>query len=397
MKEKVFSFKPFDIFLVMASTDRIFENEFLNRKIGEHQVVWLAGTNQFVGFEEPAFFVFDSWRKNMDRNQMVNICSERYRTSENESRIFVDELIERIESLASINQLGIPIDQDPAASKEFIPQSVRTYRINNRHFCFFYESVLYENIFHPLLEHLEVEDRVGESVLVEIFGEQEKLLLRVNHLIKGRWGRDETHLFKGAVFLEILNGAYKKLSADWMAVLHASAISNGSETIVFPAAPGSGKSTLAALLVQKGYKLVSDDFVPIDPVEFHAFPFHLALSVKEGSSQLLSNWYPSLREQALFHGKESNKQVKYLPLEIETTHSPVHKVVFIKYDRKVDYQFNKIENFNAMKMLLKESWISPSIYNAKRFFDWFSQINCYQLVYSDHEKALLVIDQLFNK
>ena len=109
------------------------------------------------------------------------------------------------------------------------------------------------------------------------------------------WKQDETHLLKGMAFLQILNAVYEKDDKDWMAVIHASAVSNGSKTIIFTASSGSGKSTIAALLQKEGFALVSDDFVAIGSLSQHVFPFPVALSIKEGAMDILAGLYPSLK------------------------------------------------------------------------------------------------------
>ncbi len=46
-------------------------------------------------------------------------------------------------------------------------------------------------------------------------------------------------------------------------ILHAAAVARGSRAIIMPAPPGSGKSTLCAALVNRGWRLLSDELTII--------------------------------------------------------------------------------------------------------------------------------------
>jgi len=51
----------------------------------------------------------------------------------------------------------------------------------------------------------------------------------------------------------------------------------------------------------------------------------------------------------------------------------------------------------SLSMLLEETWTSPTPVNAQRFLDWYSNITCYQLTYSNNDKAIQAIAKLFEK
>ncbi|MBK6281672.1 MAG: hypothetical protein IPF54_02465 [Draconibacterium sp.] len=69
---------------------------------------------------------------------------------------------------------------------------------------------------------------------------------------------------------------------------HASAVTNHKKTVLFSGSSGSGKTTLAALLLQKGFDLVSDDLVLFDKKK-RAYGFPSAMSVKNGA---LKHFHP---------------------------------------------------------------------------------------------------------
>jgi len=67
------------------------------------------------------------------------------------------------------------------------------------------------------------------------------------------------------------------------AVLHAAAVSLGEErprTVILVGPSGAGKSTLTAALLAHGATLLSDEFVPIEPVGFRPVSFPRAFCLK---------------------------------------------------------------------------------------------------------------------
>jgi hypothetical protein len=359
-------------------------------------VVWFAAGNQFLQMEEPAYSVFRDSENGFDREQIACRCAEKYGLSPGQSRVFTADVLHGIEKIRNWKSSRIPEDSigEALRQKRFLPFSVRNYLLNGKTASFHFETVEYEYFVHPLFRHLESDTPVPEPALFELFGYKRRTVLRVNGQVKGTWRKDESHLVKGMVFLQLLNFVYGKTDSDWMAVIHASAVSNGEKTVVFTASPGSGKSTVAALLKQKGYSIVSDDFVPIEGATRQVCPFPAAMSVKEGATGLLSAWYPELRSD-----KDDDLQIpeRYLPVEGCVSPAPVRAIVFIKYSRDIDFEWQELPRLQALKMLLEETWTSPSAENAGRFLDWYGEIPCYRLTYSNNEKALRVIEKLFEQ
>lgn len=63
-------------------------------------------------------------------------------------------------------------------------------------------------------------------------------------------------------------------------LIHASAVERGGKALIMPGESGSGKSTLAALLAERGWRLMADEFVMIDVATGLAKPFPRAISLK---------------------------------------------------------------------------------------------------------------------
>jgi hypothetical protein len=375
------------------------ERSFVFREIDGAYIVWVANGNQYLQLEEPAFFVFQHLEQGTPPEQIAAECAKRYHNTEEKTKQFVSDIGAGIETIRQtpVSFVNGNTNNPEIKKKTFVPYSTHSYRINGKHLRFCYETRLYEYYLHPLLQHLESQTPSSDFILFELFADRGNIVLRVNNQLKGIWKQDETHLLKGMVFLQLLNAMYDKNDSDWMAVVHASAVTNGNKTIVFTAAPGSGKSTIAALLQQKGFTLVSDDFVPVEGSSRCVFPFPAALSVKEGANEMLSAFYPSLKEGGTAQRSLTNKMVKYVPVEGKAVPAPVKEVFFIQYHPEIDFNMERLPRASSLKLLLDEAWTFPSAENASRFLEWYSQLSCYRLSYSNNEKALDTITKLFEE
>lgn len=361
-------------------------------------ILWLENGNRFLWLEEPAFFVAESYLKGIDRMSISKACKLLYKANETESLLFVNSIVNEIEaSETGYQQDEVDAINDEISDDKFAPFLVHNYLINGKILCFYYQTKLHEHYLHPLLQHLETEESSNEKIVFELFEFNKKVTLRIGNQVRGVWEKDEIHLLKGMAFLQIMNVAYKKNDDNWMAVIHASAVTNGEKAIVFTASPGSGKSTIAALLLQRGYTLLSDDFVSVEASTKNAFPFPAAMSVKQGSKEMLSALYPSLANNENEHYTHNQKTVSYLTFNNEATPAPVEEVIFIKYNPDVDFEMEELHRIDALRMLLEETWTHPSPENASSFIDWFLGLKCFRLTYSNNEKAISKITQLFAK
>lgn len=85
-------------------------------------------------------------------------------------------------------------------------------------------------------------------------------------------------------------------------LIHAAVVERGGRAVVLPAPPGSGKSTLCAALVQRGWRLLSDE---IAVVPLHAdglLPLVRPVSLKNRSIEILAAYEPSARFSRPAHG-----------------------------------------------------------------------------------------------
>jgi HprK-related kinase A len=75
-------------------------------------------------------------------------------------------------------------------------------------------------------------------------------------------------------------------------LLHAAVVARGTDALILPAPSGSGKSTLAAGLMAAGWRLLSDEFVVIDPSTAMIRPCLKTISLKEQAIPLMRERLP---------------------------------------------------------------------------------------------------------
>jgi HprK-related kinase A len=82
-------------------------------------------------------------------------------------------------------------------------------------------------------------------------------------------------------------------NANQYLILHAGVVERGGRVLILPGPPGSGKSTLAAALVNRGWRLFSDELTLIDPAERLVTPLPRPVSLKNESVPIVARFAPA--------------------------------------------------------------------------------------------------------
>lgn len=374
---------------------------YKKRKLGRVFLVWFQNSNSFVQFEEPAWFVLRRTAKRHKSETIAKELSSVYGFQFDESYSFVKEVRQ---SIGKVNTASDELATGTGISDEFEnfhyeSFSGHNYQFGKKSISFSYHTPWLENYLHPLIRHFEAVNGVRESDSFELFTVDNKVVLRVNGKVEGCWSTDESHLVKGLVFMFLINRIYDKTNEDWLMTVHASAITNGQKAILFSAPPGMGKTTMAGLLQAEGFRLISDDFVPIARNSFCAYPFPMAMSVKTGAVGVLSPAFPEL-EGLPQNTISPEKVVRYLTpingFEGANNVFPVNEFIFIEYNPSVEFSFEKLDPIEGIRLLLDQAWILPGAENAQRFLDVIPEKAFYKLTYSNNKKAIGEIVKLFS-
>ena len=280
--------------------------------------------------------------------------------------------------------------------KEF--ETIRYYYLNTKIIKASFQTKDLEFLIHPKLAHISLAP-TQENHHFEVFQEQQQIILKVDGIIIGQWPAKEIHYFQGKFSMKMVELMYELEESEWMGVFHATAMSNGTSCLLFAGDSGNGKSTLAALLLAKGYQLWADDFVPVRATPPLVYHFPAAISIKEKAVPLLKFLFPDIEKAHLFHLKALNKHVRYLPAPELGKNTlpcqPCKAIVFIKYESSAQHELIRLTQEDAFERLIPDSWLSPETVNAQQFLQWFAQMPCYKLTYSDTELMYQSVQELF--
>jgi hypothetical protein len=383
----------------------------VTKKAGDSQIVWFHESNRWIGFKEPAWFIYRKREEQVAESEITDQLIKRYDLPENEAKRFLHEVLEGIgtsERPSGIMQYG-ETENSEYNSLIFSPVSTRHYLINSKHISIAFGSALLEYYIHRPLAHLEVKAGKKGGPLFELFeirDNEDKYILRY-----GKPGAPPSKVFsepgmlKHKLYTEITSYIYGIPHEGWMSYIHASAVTNGPEAILLSSSSGSGKSTMAAMLQSQmaikmghGHYFMSDDFVPVDAAEKKAHVFPAALTVKQGSFNVISEFYDLSGDADSGFTQPAKRQIRYLRPRFHKNMyqpRPVKAIVFLKRDEDISFTLEKLEAISALAHFHQEAWVSHNPGHAQAFIDWFVTLDCYKLEYSDNTRAIEAISGLF--
>ncbi|HEY3371581.1 MAG TPA: hypothetical protein VGK10_12065 [Prolixibacteraceae bacterium] len=368
------------------------------RQIEDTYVVWLDPARQFMQLKAPAFGVLKDWTNQVPEIEIIRNCAHDYKLRMADAWQFVVDVKQQLRSLLSGERADEPLSpcREAIALPDYASFTARYYEINGLNFLFRYSHPELEALIHPGFGYLENQyPRREPDHLLELYYNGQQACLQLDN--QKCWSCPDTDLphFVGLVNMQLLNCIHDRDDDHWMGAVHASAVSAGKGAVLFTAPSGCGKSTFAAMLMHRGYQVLSDDFSPLSRSPSLVYPFPEAISVKDRSLELLQAHFPSLALKT----NSLPYQVKEIFLPIAKgmlpAPEPVRAIVFLNYSQEGEQAFSKLPNLEAMDRFLQQLWLTPSAEVAAQFMDWFFQIPCYTLNYSDTTKAINDISNLF--
>jgi hypothetical protein len=385
---------------MIADQKNISNCRTLIKRIGESYVVWFEPSRSFVLLEKPAYDVFSLYSEGLNIKEIINVVRNNHELTKSEYKKFVKEIIDRIEIYSNQDNAPYKLPEifHDLRNTKFGIFSEKSYRIENKSIVFHYGSDWLMNSFHPFFNYLEDKSFSTFDFLFELFEHEHFLIFKCNGELVEAFRYKDLNYFRGCVTQKLYSVLYDIDSKDWMINIHASGVSDGKSAIIFPAQAGSGKSTLAALLHAHNYIILSDDFIAIDRIKGAAYRLPAAISVKDGSVKILSQYYPELID-IKSQKASTGKIVRHLPLNNNqkglANMFPVKTFVFVNYSPNEPFSIMKVELKEALPSLLAETWVNPDPENVRRFFDWIDTKAFYRLKYSDNYDAIQTITNLF--
>jgi hypothetical protein len=370
-------------------------NTLFKKEIEEKSVVWFKNSNSYLVFEPTVVEILYKIEAKIPLLEIQDWYAKKVETPKE----IVLEFITDISKIYTENNI-LTVEEETNLDEIITPTlffSEKYYSIHKSIFKIQYQKAYHESKIHPVFAHLEIKKTSNSNFKYTVFDNNESILFFKDKTGIGQWSKEEVHLFQGKLSMQLLIDMYSKPEKDWMGIFHASAVSNGKESMLFLGDSGNGKSTSLALLNANGYNCIADDFVPIDKYK-KIYTYPAAISIKEKSVATLLSYYPELENSAEFHFKKTNKIVRYLAPE-KTDYTQKQKckaLIFIKYNPEIELEVSLISKIEALQQLIPDSWISPLEENASIFLDWFLELPSYQLTYSNNKKMIETVSKIFN-
>lgn len=371
---------------------------YISVRYKDNYIVWFKNSRNFAWLKKPAYELMKMFVNGKSKKEMISYLTINYTVTSTVARNLVNDIIQRIHQfdLPGLFEKVMPETELPHLEK-VKPYSIKNYLLGNSSISIVYENQIFESIIHPLISHLETSEKELERTNYEILSIGEKIGLRKDGSFLGIYTWEETHFLKGKFFMEMAGIAHNISEGEWLMAVHASGITNGKKAILLSAVPGGGKTTLSAILIKNGFQLVSDDFVPVDR-NIRAYPFPVAMSVKEGSVNTLMPYYPTLADKPLKQ-VTSEKKVRYLSGELNLVplsgSYPFNEVVFVEYNPKFKCRLKKLSKAEGLIRILEQSYITPQKEFAGIFINWALKASFYKLTYSDNLNAIETLTIMF--
>lgn len=364
----------------------------LKGRTGEKYAVWLEKSNRWLSLEEPAFFVVSGHFSGKSNERLIQQCTKKYFLPVQESQRFVTEVLDLIKEYRDSPPDPKPFREIRLSQKPHrrTPLHFR-YRLNGSIISISYGSEAIAYYIHPLLEPFLFQGKGNTKAWFIIRGKNKELELISSYSPLSALLFKEVPPLKRQFFSLISSVIYSVPIRNWSAFIHGSAVFKDEKAVVLSSLSGSGKSTVAAVLMNKGYRVLADDFIPVNGKTglIHALP--LPLSIKNEALPVLGTIFPGLEKQNYqfrkYHTKSSYLLPNSLGSELPFPVKKVKAVFFLSYQPGEPVSLSIMEQNEALQAFIINATIQPEYRRIKDFFNWFRDIPCYSLNYPHPEAA----------
>lgn len=177
-------------------------------------------------------------------------------------------------------------------------------------------------------------------------------------------------------------------------IIHAAVVEKGGYATILPAPPGSGKSTLCAALVNRGWRLLSDELTLVRVSDGKIIPLPRPVSLKNQSIDIIQQYEPG----TIFSRKVSDT-IKGTVAHMKPTTDSVTRatetaqaawVIFPKYQAGAAARLESLPQSRAF-MRIADNAFNYSLLGVKGFETMAGLIDasdCYEFTYSVLDEAI---------
>lgn len=153
-------------------------------------------------------------------------------------------------------------------------------------------------------------------------------------------------------------------------IIHAAVVEKHGKALIMPGIPGAGKSTLCAALIQKGWRLLSDELTLVDCESGYIVPVPRPVSLKNDSIKLVAETFPDTQFSPIVHDTLKGsvsllKPPKFSVNQADELALPA-LVIFPKFQSRSDLNIQEINRADAF-MKLADLSFNYSVLGAEGF------------------------------
>lgn len=183
-------------------------------------------------------------------------------------------------------------------------------------------------------------------------------------------------------------------------IFHAAVIAHEDRALIFAAPPGHGKSTLCAALVNRGWRLLSDELTLIEPASGNVLPLARPVSLKNASIDVIRSFAPDAPLSSIVNDtlKGSVAHMKPPLDSVRRANEPAtpHWIVFPRFQSGASTTLCPYAKARAF-MQLADNAFNYNVHGKRGFdtvADLVSSSSCYEFSYSNLHEAVSVFDTL---
>jgi HprK-related kinase A len=183
-------------------------------------------------------------------------------------------------------------------------------------------------------------------------------------------------------------------------LLHAAVIERDGCAVIMPAPPGSGKSTLCAGLVNRGWRLLSDELALISLSDHLLSPLARPISLKNESIDVLRRFAPdavfNLSTPGTSKGTVTHMKVPTEHLARMHERAKARWLIFPKYVAQAPTELKPRSRANSMLELARNSfnYMVLGLSGFETLGDVLDDCDCYDFRYSQLDDAVAAFDAL---
>lgn len=183
-------------------------------------------------------------------------------------------------------------------------------------------------------------------------------------------------------------------------MIHAAVVAKHNRALILPAWSGSGKSTLCAALMQRGWRLLSDEFCLLNLQDGSIQPTPRPIPLKNAAIAAFQTFAPDATMGPTFYQtrKGDISHLRPTPSAFEQIHESANPtwVILPRYHADKPTRLEPVAAARAMLLMSANSFNFNLL--GSPAFDALSKmiktVSCHRISYSDLDDAVAAVEQL---